>query len=88
MACCGLQCLRDDVDRRLRFLHIVAQFFGAGAEAFVPILDQGFIYLLIAGTYTPFALAYLRTGWWWLLFGMIWAFALCGCFSKSGKTFC
>jgi len=45
-------------------------------------LDQGFIYLLIAGTFTPFALAYLRSGWWWLLFGMIWAFALCGCFFK------
>src|SRR5947207_1155429 len=29
--------------------------------------DQGLIYLLIAGTYTPFALAYLRSGWWWLL---------------------
>ena len=26
-------------------------------------LDQGFIYLLIVGTYTPFALAFLRTGW-------------------------
>ena len=32
-------------------------------------LDQGFIYLLIAGTYTPFALTYLCTGWWWLLLG-------------------
>src|SRR6476620_5199673 len=28
------------------------------------ILDQSFIYLLIAGTYTPFALEYLRSGWW------------------------
>jgi len=44
-------------------------------------LDQGFIYLLIAGTFTPFALAYLRTGWWWL-FGMMWTCALCGCFFK------
>lgn len=45
-------------------------------------LDQGFIYLLIAATYTPFSLAYLRTGPWWLLFGMVWAVALYGCISK------
>ncbi len=45
-------------------------------------LDQGFIYLLIAGSYTPFALAYLRFGWWWLLLTAMWACALCGCFSK------
>ena len=45
-------------------------------------LDQGFIYLLISGTYTPFALAYLRTGGWWLLLGFMWAVALFGFFSK------
>src|SRR5262249_33174380 len=28
------------------------------------ILDQSCIYLLIVGTYTPFALEYLRFGWW------------------------
>src|SRR5688500_11371782 len=31
------------------------------------MLDQAFIYLLIVGTYTPFALTFLRSGW-WLLF--------------------
>ena len=45
-------------------------------------LDQGFIYLLIVGTYTPFALVYLRTGGWWPLFGMMWVLALGGCFGK------
>lgn len=45
-------------------------------------LDQGSIYLLIVGTYTPFALVYLRTGGWWLLFGMMWVLALGGCFCK------
>ena len=45
-------------------------------------LDQGSIYLLIVGTYTPFALVYLRTGGWWLLFGMMWTLALSGCFCK------
>jgi hemolysin III len=45
-------------------------------------LDQGFIYLFIAATYTPFSLAYLRTGPWWLLLGAIWAVALYGFVSK------
>jgi len=45
-------------------------------------LDQGFIYLLIVGTYTPFALVYLRTGGWLLLFGLMWALALSGCCCK------
>ena len=45
-------------------------------------LDQAFIYLLIAGTYTPFALEYLRSGWWWLVFALIWSMALGGLISK------
>jgi hemolysin III len=45
-------------------------------------LDQGFIYLLIVGTCMPFALAYLRTGWWFLFFGLMWTVALCGFVSK------
>lgn len=42
------------------------------------VLDHQAIYLLIAGTYTPFTLAALRdaTGWW--LFGAIWTLALVG----------
>ena len=46
------------------------------------ILDQGFIYLLIVGTYTPFSLVYLRTGWWWAFFGSMWVIALCGVVAK------
>jgi len=45
-------------------------------------LDQGCIYLLIAATYTPFSLAYLRTTPWWLLLGAIWSIALWGFLSK------
>jgi hemolysin III len=45
-------------------------------------LDQGAIYLLIAGTYTPFALAYLRTGWWLSFLALMWAVALGGFLSK------
>ena len=45
-------------------------------------LDQGAIYLLIVGTCMPFALTYLRTGWWLLFFGLMWTVALCGFASK------
>ena len=41
-------------------------------------LDQAFIYLLIVATYTPFSLAYLRGGFWWVLLGAMWIVALLG----------
>lgn len=41
-------------------------------------LDHLSIYLLIAGTYTPFALVTLRGAWGWSLFGIIWALAAIG----------
>ena len=46
-------------------------------------LDQGSIYLLIVGTCMPFALVYLRTGWWFLFFGVMWSVALWGFISKT-----
>jgi hemolysin III len=45
-------------------------------------LDQGFIYLLIVATYTPFSLAYLRGGLWWALLGMMWVVAIAGFAAK------
>ncbi|MGB2599951.1 MAG: hemolysin III family protein, partial [Candidatus Omnitrophota bacterium] len=42
------------------------------------IIDHSAIYLLIAGSYTPFALISLRGAWGWALFGTIWALALVG----------
>src|ERR1044071_3762710 len=36
------------------------------------ILDHSAIYLLIAGTYTPFTLINLRGLWGWTLFGLVW----------------
>ena len=41
-------------------------------------LDHCSIYLLIAGTYTPFALVTLRGAWGWSLFGSVWGLALLG----------
>jgi hemolysin III len=40
--------------------------------------DHSAIYLLIAGTYTPFTLVTLQGGWGWSLFGAVWALALLG----------
>jgi hemolysin III len=42
------------------------------------IVDHASIYLLIAGTYTPFLLVNLRGRWGWSLFGVIWGLALAG----------
>ncbi|MDH3369502.1 MAG: hemolysin III family protein, partial [Gemmatimonadota bacterium] len=42
------------------------------------ILDHSAIYLLIAGTYTPFTLVNLRGGWGWTLFGLVWGLAILG----------
>lgn len=41
-------------------------------------LDHTAIFLLIAGTYTPFALVGLGGGWGWSLFGVIWGLATFG----------
>ena len=41
-------------------------------------LDHCSIYLLIAGTYTPFTLVTLRGAWGWSLFGVIWGLAALG----------
>jgi len=47
------------------------------------LLDHSAIYLLIAGTYTPFTLTILRptVGWW--LFGVIWGLAILGIVLKA-----
>src|SRR5215218_844882 len=60
--------------------HAVAR---PAARRWFRILDQAFIYLLIVGSYTPFALVYLRTGWWWwAFFAVMWSVALWGFLSK------
>lgn len=50
-------------------------------------LDHGAIYLLIAGTYTPFALGALRGPWGWSLLTIIWALAAGGIVLKMGLGF-
>ncbi len=47
-------------------------------KSLMRILDHSAIFLLIAGTYTPFTLVNLRGPWGWSLFGVIWGIALLG----------
>ncbi|AAO28037.1 hemolysin III family protein [Xylella fastidiosa subsp. morus] len=49
-----------------------------GAKARLRVFDHCAIYLLIAGTYTPFTLITLRGPWGWGLFATIWTLALSG----------
>ncbi len=46
------------------------------------IFDHASIYLLIAGSYTPFVLVTLRGPWGWSLFGVVWTAAIAGIFFK------
>lgn len=53
---------------------------------FFRTLDQVCIFLLIAGTFTPFALTYFRQGWWWALLISMWTVALGGIVCKLFYT--
>ncbi|UXY16178.1 hemolysin III family protein [Chitiniphilus purpureus] len=48
------------------------------AKAVLQRLDHCAIYLLIAGSYTPFTLVTLRGAWGWSLFGVNWGLAVLG----------
>ena len=48
------------------------------AKAVLRALDHSAIFLLIAGTYTPFTLVSLRGPWGWSLFGVVWGLAVAG----------
>lgn len=53
------------------------------AKRVFQVLDHSAIYILIAGTYTPFTLGVLRGGWGWTLFGIVWGLAVVGTLFKS-----
>jgi len=53
------------------------------AKSLFQLLDHSAIYLLIAGTYTPFTLGVLRSRWGWTLLGAIWSLALIGLAFKA-----
>ena len=49
---------------------------------FLNLFDHASIYVLIAGTYTPFTLVSLRGPWGWSIFGVIWGLAVAGVIFK------
>ncbi|CUS47965.1 MAG: hemolysin III-like protein [Idiomarinaceae bacterium HL-53] len=49
------------------------------------LMDHAMIFILIAGTYTPFLLVNLRGPWGWSLFGVIWGIAIGGVFLETMK---
>jgi len=57
------------------------------AKTVFRVLDHAAIYLLIAGTYTPFALGVLRGTWGWSLLIAVWALAAVGIVLKSTRGF-
>lgn len=52
------------------------------AKRVFQVLDHSAIYLLIAGTYTPFTLGVLHGTWGWILFGLVWGLAVAGIVMK------
>jgi hemolysin III len=53
------------------------------AKRLFQVLDHAAIYLLIAGTYTPFTLGVLNGAWGWTLFGLVWGMAAAGILLKA-----
>jgi hemolysin III len=49
-----------------------------GAKRWFNRIDHAAIYVLIAGSYTPFTLGVLKGPWGWSLFGIVWAAAVLG----------
>ena len=68
-------------------LYLVSTLFHAlpqcRAKRVFQILDHAAIYLLIAGTYTPFTLGVLRGDWGWTLLGLVWGMAVAGTVLKA-----
>jgi hemolysin III len=53
------------------------------AKRVLRVIDHSAIFLLIAGTYTPFTLGVLRGAWGWTLFGVVWTLAVFGVTLKA-----
>ncbi len=51
---------------------------GNRAKSVFRVLDHAAIFLMIAGTYTPFTLGILRGAWGWTLLGLVWGMAFAG----------
>ncbi|MEP6390681.1 MAG: hemolysin III family protein [Halioglobus sp.] len=61
-------------------------FHPPGLKKLFKVLDHVSIYLLIAGTYTPFMLVTLQDGQGWVILSIVWALALVGILSEIFLT--
>ncbi|MBI4975888.1 MAG: hemolysin III family protein [Spirochaetes bacterium] len=69
----------------LILLYMMSMLFHAisgPAKRFFQFMDGAAVYLLIAGTYTPVALIFLRGVWGWSMLGIIWGLAIIGILLK------
>jgi len=66
----------------LVLLYLASAFYHGArsprSKRLLQFFDHTAIYLLIAGTYTPFTLVSLRGPWGWTMFGLIWGLAVTG----------
>lgn len=53
------------------------------AKRVFQVIEHSAIFLLIAGTYTPFTLGILHGAWGWTIFGLIWGLAVAGVVLKA-----
>lgn len=63
--------------------HALPRRRSGGAKRVFQVLDHGAIFLLIAGTYTPFTLGVLRGALGWVLFGLVWGLGAVGIVSQA-----
>ncbi|MDD5261428.1 MAG: hemolysin III family protein [Methylacidiphilales bacterium] len=67
-------------------LYFVSMFYHALPKSVwksaFQLLDHAAIFLLIAGSYTPFTFGVLRGAWGWTLFGIVWGLAIFGMIAK------
>ena len=71
-------------------LYLASTFYHAlphgAAKRVFWVLDHAAIYLLIAGTYTPFALGIFMDSWGWSMFALVWGLAAAGVLLKCLGT--
>jgi hemolysin III len=69
------------------FLYLASTLYHAlpmgKAKGVFRVIEHSAIFLLIAGTYTPFTLGVLRGAWGWTLFGVVWGLAVAGVALKA-----
>jgi len=67
--------------------HLASTFYHAfrsrKIKRVLQVIDHWAIYLLVAGTFTPFLLVTLRSPFGWSMFALVWSFAFSGILFKS-----